>query len=175
MIKFLILFVFFLSSGCGYTTRGSMYAGRKLMVIPVINKIDVTAFSEKTSGYVNFPILIENKLTNEIVSRFNTDGQLKVVSQDSEALVLTCSVNNYTKHTLRYDEDQDGEVKEQRLRLYTNIKLRAADEKVLIERDVVGETSYFLSGANQKSESAAQTDLVEDTARRISEAVLEQW
>jgi len=171
MIKLLVLFVFFLSSGCGYVTKGSIYAGHKLIIKPAVNKIDVTSISEETSGYVNFPILIENKLTNEIVSRFNTDGQLKVVSQDPSALILSCTVNNYSKQTLRYEEDNDGEVREQRLRLNVHIRLISADDKVLIEQDIVGETEYFVSG----SETSAQTDLVEDTARRISEAVLEQW
>ncbi|MCF7907939.1 MAG: hypothetical protein K9L86_03585 [Candidatus Omnitrophica bacterium] len=171
MIKLLILAVFFLSSGCGYTTRGSIYAGKKIMVRPVINTIDVTSLSERTSGYVNFPILIENKLTNEIVSKFNNDGQLKVVSQDQQALTLTCSVDSYTKQTLRYEEANDGEVKEQRLRLHTHIKLTSATGEVLIEEDVVGETEYLVSG----SETTAQIALVSDTARRISEAVLEQW
>ncbi len=175
MNKFLVIFVFFLTLGCGYTTRGSMYAGQKLIVVPAVNKIDVTSIREETSGYVNFPILIENKLTNEIVSKFNADGQLKVVSEDSQALRLSCQVNNYTKETLRYDEDQDGEVREQRLRLQVHIKLVAADGKVLIEKDITGEASYFLTGASSKSESSAQTDLVDDTARRISEAVLEEW
>ena len=94
-----------------------------------------------------------------------------MVSQDKDALVLSCTVNNYSKHTLRYEEANDGEVKEQRLRLNVHIKLVSADEKVLIEQDIIGETEYLVAG----SETTAQTDLVEDTARRISEAVLEQW
>ncbi len=175
MIRFLILSAVFLSSACGYTTRGSIYAGRKIIIQPVVNKIDVTSIDRESSGYVNFPILVENKLTNEIVSRFNIDGQLKVVSDDPDALKLSCTVNGYTKRTLRYDEGTDGTVKEQRLNLDTSIKLVGPDGEVLMDKTVVGQSDYFLTGTGAKSESAAQADLVTDTARRISEAVLEEW
>jgi len=43
------------------------------------------------------------------------------------------------------------------------------------EKEVVGETTFFLTGASQKTETAAQVDLVDDTARRITEAVVEDW
>ena len=55
------------------------------------------------------------------------------------------------------------------------MKLESPDGKVMINQTVVGEAEYFLSGANQKSESSAQDDLIDDTARRLSEAVLESW
>ena|SRR3989338_905710 len=175
MFKFLILSAVFLSSACGYTTRGSIYAGRKIIIQPAVNKIDVTSVSREASGYVSFPILIENKLTNEIISRFNIDGQLKVVSDDPQALKLSCTVDSYSKETLRYDENTDGTVREQRLNLSTTIKLIGPDGQVLIDQAVVGRSDYFISGANVKSEASAQTDLVVDTARRISKAVLEEW
>ncbi|MBU2044204.1 MAG: hypothetical protein KJ977_04585 [Candidatus Omnitrophica bacterium] len=175
MFRCLILLVVFLSSGCGYVTKGSIYAGRKIIIQPVLNKIDVTSVNRETSGYVSFPILIENKLTNEVVNRFRVDGQLKVVSDDPEALKLFCTVDDYSKDTLRYEEASDGEVKEQRLTLHANIKLVAPDGEVLIERAITGEADYFLSGAGLKSEASAQADLVVDTARRVSEAVLEEW
>jgi hypothetical protein len=47
---------------------------------------------------------------------------------------------------------------------------------VLKEKDIIGEMeSYFLSGPNSISESAAQDKLVDDAARRIMEAVVEEW
>jgi hypothetical protein len=108
-----------------------------------------------------------------LVSRFNIDGQLKVVSQGPEALNLACAVNDYEKETLRYENNDD--VKEQRLRLHILMTLTSPEGKILEERTVVGESSYYLSGPNQKSETAAQNDLIIDSARRISEAVAEEW
>ncbi|MFH1519237.1 MAG: LPS assembly lipoprotein LptE [Candidatus Omnitrophota bacterium] len=172
MRTFLVLLVIFVSS-CGYTTRGFIYPESSIIIKPVVNKIDITAESRKYSDYVSFPILIENKLTNELVSKFNSEGNLKVVSQDPKALQLTCAVEGYDRETLRYTESDA--VSEQRLRLRVHMKLTSGDGKVLQDKVVLGETTYYLTGANQKSESAAQLDLIDDTARRISEAVTEEW
>ena len=120
--------------------------------------------------------MIENRLTNELVSKFNIDGHLKVVNQEGpNTLKLTCSVDSYSKEALSYVDEDDDNVEEQRLRLYVGMKLESPDGKVMINQTVVGEAEYFLSGANQKSESSAQDDLIDDTARRLSEAVLESW
>ena len=172
MKKFLVLLLFIVV-GCGYTTRGFVYVEDTIIIKPVINKIDITSESRKYSDYTSFPILIENRLTNEIVSKFNIDGNLKVVSEDPNALKLVCTVNDYNRDTLRYT-DSDA-VSEQRLRLNVHIKLTSGDGKVLKEKNVVGETEYYLTGANSKSESAAQLDLINDAARRITEAVTEEW
>ena len=172
MKNFLVLLLLIVV-GCGYTTRGFIYAEDTIIIKPVINKIDITSESRKYSDYTSFPILIENRLTNEIVSQFNIEGNLKVVSEDLNALELVCTVNNYNRETLRYTNAD--EVNEQRLRLDVNIKLTSGDGKVLKDKNVTGETTYYLTGANVKSESTAQLDLIDDTARRICEAVTEEW
>ncbi len=159
--------------GCGYTTRGFVYDGNTLIIEPAVSKIDITSESRRYSNYTSFPILIENRLTNELVNRFNIDGGLKVVNTDPKALKLSCEVYEYNKATLRYTDSDD--VKEQRLRLYVRMKLVDSEGEDLKVKTIIGETEYFLSGANSKSETAAQIDLIEDTARRILEAVVEEW
>ena len=170
MNRFLVALIFLITSGCGYTTRGFVYESDKIIIYPVENKIDIASGGRRVSGYVNFPILIENKLTNELVNKFNVDGHLKVVSQDLGALRLACTVNSYSKEALRYTDSDD--IREQRLRLYVHMKLVDPKGKVLKNRVVVGESTFFL---DQKSEISAQGDLIDDAARRISEAVLEEW
>ena len=173
MFKLFVLFILVAMSSCGYTTRGTIYKEKTIVITPAVNKIDVTLENRDTAGYANFPLLLENRLTNTLVSKFNIDGNLKVVSQDPRALNLTCAIVNYEKEALRYTSAAD--VEEQRLRLYVEMKLTSPEGKILVEKTAVGETSYFLSGPSQKSETAAQADLVEDTARRIYEAVIQQW
>ena len=173
MNRFLVALIFLITSGCGYTTRGFVYESDKIIIYPVENKIDIASGGRRVSGYVNFPILIENKLTNELVNKFNVDGHLKVVSQDLGALRLACTVNSYSKEALRYTDSDD--IREQRLRLHVHIQLVHSKGKLLKDKLVVGESTFFLSGPNQRSEVSAQGDLIDDTARRISEAVLEEW
>jgi len=173
MNKIFVLLIVLIMSGCGYTTRGFIYSDDTIIIDPVVNKIDITSEDREFSGYTSYPRLIENRLTNELVRRFNIDGSLKVVSEDPESLKLTCTINDYTKETLRYTDSDD--VEEQRLRLHVHVKLVSSEGKVLKDKVIAGETTYFLSGTRQKSESSAQTDLIEDTARRIIESTSEEW
>ncbi len=173
-MKNIVFFIMiFILCGCGYTTRGFSYEYDKIIVKPIVNKINITAENRSDTGYANFPILIENKLTNELINQFNIDGSIQVVNQAPQAMALNCAIEEYSKETLRYTNSDD--IKEQKLRLRVNMKLTSPDGNVLKQATVTGETSYYLSGTNQKSEASAQIDLIEDTARRISEAVIEEW
>jgi len=180
-MKHILIGLLFLVSGCGYTTSGGMYAGEKIVIKPVVNSINITSENRKYSTYESYPILIENRLTNQLVRKFNIDGSLKVVNYSPQALELSCNITDYKKEALRYSDDDD--IREQRLRLYVQMKLINPAGEILEERSVVGEVTYFLTGitlndgtsVQPKSETAAQADLVDDTARRISEAVLEKW
>ncbi|MFA5272082.1 MAG: LPS assembly lipoprotein LptE [Candidatus Omnitrophota bacterium] len=167
---FLILIVL---CGCGYTTRGFVYPSSKIFIPPTLNKINITSESQRYSTYTSYPILIENRFTNELINKFNIDGHLKVVSVGDGALKLSSEITQYTKEAVRYTGTED--VNEQRLRLYVRIKLTDPEGKVIKSRDVVGETSFFLSGPNAISETQAQETLITDTARRVLEAVIEEW
>ncbi|MBU0693463.1 MAG: hypothetical protein KKC11_02160 [Candidatus Omnitrophica bacterium] len=156
--------------GCGYSTRGFVYNEDKIYINPAVNTMDITSQERKYSSYRSFPILLEKKLTNALVNKFNIDGQLKTVSQEEGALKLSCSIKDYEKEALRYDDSE--QVKEQRLWLRVGVKLTDSMGKVVKEEDIVGEASFFLSG---KSETTAQEELINDTARRILEAVIEKW
>jgi hypothetical protein len=98
---------------------------------------------------------------------------LDVVSESRNALELECQLTEYRRQTLRYTDSDDPE--EQRLRLKVKMKLVNSAGEVLQKNNIVGQASFFLTGPNSKSEVAAQNDLIEDTARRITEAVVEAW
>ena len=172
-MKRLLVIICLVFVGCGYTTRGFHYDGNSIIIKPVANKIDITSESRRYSGYGTYPVLIENRLTNILVNKFNIDGGLKVVNDDPRALRLTCTITDYKKETLRYTDSDD--VEEQRLRLYVRMQLQGVDGDTLQKKTIIGEASYFIVGPNQRSETAAQVDLIDDTARRIVEAVVEEW
>lgn len=169
----LLLVTMLLFSGCGYTTRAYVYPESSIHIPPAKNEINIATESRKYSSYQSFPVLIENRLTNKVIRQFNTKSDLKVVKSSTNALSLDLVVTNYTKEALVYTDSDD--VKEQRLRLSVAMTLTDSNQDILKKRTVVGETSFSLTGPNAKSESAAQVDLVDDTARRILEAVVEEW
>lgn len=166
------IFSLFLS-GCGYTTRGFFYNEKKIFIPPIKNNMDITSEERRNSNYTTYPVLLEKQLTNYLIDRFNTDGYLKVVKEKEGALKLSCSIAGYEKDTVRRT-DTDS-VEEQRLRLFVNMELKDSQGEILKNKTVVGETSYYLSGSRQKSEESARLDLIEDTARRITEVVIEEW
>jgi len=171
--KIITLIIVFFISGCGYTVGGFKYEGRKIVIVPVENKIDITSESRKYSGYITYPVLIEDDLTNAIIRKFNIDGHLTVVRRDPQALRLSCIIKQYKKETLRWTDADDPE--KQRLRLYVKMTLTSPEGEILHERNVMGENEYFLSGRSEASEEAARIDLVNDISRRIVEAVVEEW
>ncbi|MCM8787222.1 MAG: LPS assembly lipoprotein LptE [Candidatus Omnitrophica bacterium] len=164
----------FILSNCGYTTKVStMYKQDRIFIIPAKNQIDITSENRRYSNYRVFPVFLEKKLTNAIISRFNTDGYFKVVDNKESALRLETNILDYKNEALRYTDSD--EVEEQRLRLTVQIKLIDPEGKVLQEKNIVGDTSFFLIGPQKKSTNAAEEELIEDVARRISEAVAEEW
>ncbi len=171
LFKLLLISIFFLS-GCGYTTRGYQFKESKIRVKPVVNQIRVAREARRYSDYTSYPILIEERLTNGLVAEFNIGSDLEVVSQLNDALELECVITDYRRQTLSYTDSDDP--KEQRLRLRVKMKLTDSEGAVVLERDVVGQATFDLTDAAD-SETAAQNDLVEDTARRIREAVVELW
>jgi len=169
---FLFLCFIFLY-GCGYTTRAFIYKEDKIFIEPIVNKIDITSEGRRYSDYRTYPILLEKRLTNALINKFNVYGNLKVSNKKENSLLLDCSITNYDKEALRYS-DQDN-ITEQKLRLTVHIKLFDSSGKILKEKDIVGETSFFLEGTNSKSETLAWEDLIDDTARRIFETIVEEW
>ena len=172
MKKFIFL-CFLLIAGCGYTTRAFLYKEKTIYVTPVVNKVNITSEKRAYSSYNTYPILVEKRLTNALINKFNVDGNLKVVDTKGSSLDLQCKIQNYDKEALRYADNDN--VTEQRLRLYVHCDLYDEQGKLIKKRDVIGETTYFLSGKLVKTELSAQTDLIDDTARRIVEAVVEKW
>jgi len=171
-MKKTLIIVLCLFCGCGYTTRVGLNQG-SLYLRPVVNAIEITAEDRAYSGYTSFPMLIEKKLTNSLADKIQIRGAYSLAADPEEALSLDCRIYDFKKEGLRYTDSDD--VTEQRLRLYVHVSLFGQDDQPVKERKVVGETTYFLSGAYAVSESQAFTDLVEDTARRVVDAISEEW
>ena len=168
-----LLSAIFLLAGCGYTTHSVIFAEKYIFIQSVTNDIKIATEGNKYENRKTYPRLVENELTSALVQGFNTDGQLKVAREEAGALKLVCAVKDYRKDTLRSTTTND--VVEQRIQLEVWMKLTSSSGKTIKDEGVIGETTYFLSGPNQKTEVAAQGDLVDDTARRIVEGVVENW
>ncbi len=170
---FLLIFV----SGCGYTTHAYLQQTgyRTIYVKPFINKVDTTSeFSEGRRFQTYFPLL-ENTITNAVVDRYITDGNLKTAKEEDADLVLKGELVNYRRESVR-DTSNDTPA-EFRITLFVNIVLLDNKKgKVIWEKNgFAGDSSYFTTGQFTKTESQALQDATKDLARRIVETTVEAW
>jgi len=175
MKKKLIFLSFLLLGGCGYTTYlvSTSLGEGKIYVKPVVNEVRITAEDRAYSDYNVYPILLDKDLTNAIIDELQIRTPLKVVNSPDDAYTLECKIVNYKKEALRYTDSD--EVNEQRLKLYVKVMVYDNEGNLIEENEVVGEASYFFSGRLASSESEALSELVEDTARKIIDALFQDW
>lgn len=171
-ISYLLSTIFW---GCGYTTRSLISKEyRTIYVAHFLNKIDIAKETDSIRRYRTYRPLIEQDIQRAVIARFNLDGNLKITNQKDADLILEGAVLDFRRDALRYIEDD--EVEEYRISITAQIKLKDKDEnKVIKEANLIGDTTYFLTGPHAKAEPLAIDDAVKDLARRIVEFVVEDW
>jgi len=162
--------------GCGYTTR-SMISDkyRTVYVVPFENKTDITNESYTGSQYRIYRPHLETDITNAVINKFLSDGNLRPVKEQNADLVLKGELIDFRRDPLRYDDNDN--VLEYRISLVVNMTMwDRKEEKVLYEvTNFTGDTTYFASGSNAKSETQAVSDALTDLARRVVERAVDQW
>ncbi len=172
---FLLLCAALLSS-CGYTaTRLLPSTYRTIYVEPFQNRIPITEEVSERVGFITNVPELEEKVTRGVIDRFLFDGNLRVSNRPEQAdLILKGELLDFYRQAVRRLDDET--VEEYRLNLSAAVALRNRAGKVLLEdRGLVADTTYFVTGASAKSESAAVDELVTDFSRRIVEWVIEYW
>ena len=169
----LALTITFLSvSGCGYTT-GSMLPSkyRSIYVEPFYNKIE---FVNENVRMLYVPLL-ETKVRTAIIDRFQMDGHLHMNESDKSDLVLKGDLVGFQRDDLRTDQNQN--VQEYRLRIIVSLTMidKATGEIFWQEPSFAGESTYFTTGPQAKSESDALNDTLTDISRRVVEHTVENW
>lgn len=164
-------------AGCGYTTR-SMISNEysTIFVTPFVNKVDITNETYSANKYNIYRPTVETDITRYITNKYLSDGNLKPSKDMATAdLVLKGELVEFRRDPLRYDSGDN--VLEYRLNLVVNISMwdQKADKLLWQESNFTGDTSYFTSGTQSKSEDSAINDALTDLARRVVERTVEQW
>ena len=175
-MKRLIIFLSLVSvglgfSGCGYTTRSTLPSNLKTShVLPFKNSVSYTS----ESGENIYLPRLEIDVRNKVIDRFLFDGALKIRDPQSADLVMSGELLSYQKSDLRTSENQD--IEEYRIHITASIKVedRVKNETRLTDT-IVGEETYFTTGPNAMSETAAVKKAIEDLATRIVERVVDDW
>ncbi len=160
-----------LLSGC-YTTKTALTGTvRTIHIAPVENAIDLSAEISDRDRFRVYRPGLEVDITNAVINRFIFDGNLKVAGPGADA-VFRGKLLEYRRDPLRYSEGDD--VQEYRLNIVIDASVAAAG-KDLWNGQVVGDTTFFLTGSRATSEDEALARAVEDLARRVVEKTVELW
>ena len=173
-IFFICSAVFLLGmSGCGYTTTSALPSRLKTIHIqPFKNSIDYTDAEDQS---VYFPLL-EVKAWNAVVRRFQFDGNLSVVDSPEDAdLILKGELVEYRRNPLRYLDNDDVEEYRVQIVMYFVLIDTMNDEAMWEYNRFIGESTYFLTGAQASTEDSAVEEAAVDLARRIVETTIENW
>jgi hypothetical protein len=173
MARFFLCILLVMSiAGCGYTT-GSLLPSkyRKIAIAPFSNSV---GFTDENIQGIYVPLL-ESNVRTAIIDRFLFDGNLSIADPDKADLVLSGALVSIEQDDLRQDVNQN--VQEYRIRIIVSLTLTdTATAKVLWkEPSYTGETTYFLTGSQATSQSAAVDAALTDLATRVVERTVENW
>jgi hypothetical protein len=174
----LLSFGFFLLAfaGCGYTTRSLIANKYRTIYIPAFeNRVDITQEVYAANKYRIYRPTLETDVTRVVTNKFFTDGNLKPVKEESADLMLKGELLEFRRDPLRYT--QNDEVQEYRINIVVNLMLYDKKENSLVwkENNFTGDTTYFTTGPQARSEDTAINDALSDLARRIVERTVDQW
>ena len=172
--RFFLGFTFLLVvlSGCGYTTGSLLPSNyRTLHVEPFANKVE---FVNENSRNLYVP-LMEVKVRTAVIDRFQLDGHLRLSDSDKSDLTLKGNLIAFQRDDLRTDQNQN--VQEYRLRIMVSLTMvdNTTGQVLWKESSFAGESTYFTSGPQAKSETAALNDTLTDLSRRVVERPIENW
>jgi len=173
MVRVLLsIFLALTISGCGYTTGSLLPSNyKKIAIQPFQNKVN---FVDENIRGLYVPHL-ETNVRTAIIDKFLFDGHLRIADPDKADLVLSGDLISLQQDDLREDTNQN--VQEYRIRVTVSLILTdtATGQVVWKEPSFSGETTYFLTGTQATSQSAALDTALTDLATRIVERTIENW
>ena len=165
-----------LFAGCGYTARPGLAPHlRTVYVKPFTNKIDLAQVVTTSQRFPIYRHRMEADLTNAVLDRFEFTGLLRPAAANRADSHLEGEVVEFRRDALRYD--RNSIVEQWRLSLVVNVRFIDRMQNLVLweEARLTGDTTYFVSGPNAESETAALDRAVTDLARRVVERTVENW
>ncbi|MDF3129992.1 LptE family protein [Kiritimatiellaeota bacterium B1221] len=121
--------------------------------------------------------LLENEATRAILEQIQSDGSLKIVSENEADAILYATLTTYEIEALSYDSDNRSTPSEYRLRLGARIEMVRTDNGQVLVRNssLQGRDDFPLVGDLTSAKQNGLPGAAEDLARYIVAAVTEAW
>ena len=163
------------AGGCGYTTRAYVGPHQSVYIAPFKNNIDIATSRSEYANYVSYYPLLESAITNAVVDRFIFDGSFSVVKEAAADVIIRGELTSYIRGPLRYAENNE-DVTEYRVSVVANVEyVNNKTGELIWKQTLAGDSSYYTTGTQAKSEKTALDSAITDLARRVVEAVVEAW
>lgn len=162
------LMVLFVAS-CGYTSKTKLpHDIKSIYVETALNKIAIEQMYSYQPG-------IEMDVTNAVIRRFQTDGNLKIAAADKADAVLSMDLISYEQEGVRFNPLES--VAEYRLYIVLALVLRHRETGEIIwkEDSFSGNKEYFVTQVRSQGQKAATEGAIEDIARKVVDRVVEDW
>ena len=172
MNKCVIFLLMVFLAGCGYTTGSLLPSKYKTIYVePFKNKISYVSDSTRA---LYIPLL-ESKAREAIVDRFLFDGHLRIARSQQADLLLHGELTGFERQELRLTDNQ--EVQEYRIQITVALTMEdlISGKTFWAEPSFTGEATYFTTGPQAKSESAALEEALTDLSRRAVARTIEDW
>ncbi len=154
-----ILFV----GGCGYTTK-AYYLPSSIESVYIQTLVNQT---EEPN--------LENELKTKLIAAFQDDGHLNIALKDQADALLQGEIIGYTREAMRYTSDES--VQEYRLNIKVNFEFidMTSGKPIVKANSFSGNASYYLSGANAKSEATARAEALDNLSRLMLNKIITLW
>ena len=160
----------------GYTSKTNLPEHiESVHVDKVSNTIDIASEVSSQHAYRIYRPGLEVQLRNALIERFIFDGHLRIASKDSADAILSADLLSFDRDPVRYNADDS--IQEFRIHVTARISFNDAlsGEPLWEAASISGQSSYFLSGTEAKSEDEAVLLALEDLVRHTVEDILEVW
>ncbi|MBM3889374.1 MAG: hypothetical protein FJ388_09635 [Verrucomicrobia bacterium] len=119
---------------------------------------------------------ISVQITNAIIKRLQTDGSIRVVSEDTADATLTGEIIGWQRSALRYNIANSYLPSEYQLMVTAHVVLtNNRTGKRILDTNLYGTTFYFFGDDLAQAERQALPLAADDLAKRIADRIVDAW
>jgi hypothetical protein len=134
-----------------------------------LETVAVPLFANETMEYG-----VDQTLTDAVVTEFIDDNSLRVVDAKVADSVVEGTILSYEEDVYGYD--QDGNVREYRVQFNARVLFRDVEkDEISWEEQMVGWSTYAVSGDETKTEQEAQEEALTKLAEDIVSRAVKGW
>ena len=128
-----------------------------------IKSIAIERFENNTAEYG-----LEDRMTDQIIDAFISDGNLKVVPNENADALLSGTLTNYERKPYRYDEND--QVESYAIRMLFDIQLKNPEDESEIWRESMSQEGVYLvdSETEEDGQQRAISRLIESVINKTT-------